>query len=428
MVVKNLVSALRDEESVYINDLGMFQKCFKSAQLEKNTLCPPQYYVSFDGEAEGSGFAFTLYISKHELIKIVDADRAVREWVQQLLTDLKKNKKAFIAGLGRFSIKKDGQIDFESDLIPALNEEYEGMNPISVKKVDRKGVTPVPMVSIVSEQPTEEPVAVPEEPAVAEQPTEEPVAAPEEPAVAEQPTEEPVAAPEEPAVAEQPAEEPVAAPEEPAVAEQPKKEPVAAPEEPVVAEQPEEETKVQQQPVESSEETDDEIERKKSWIWVIIIFILLIIGGLGYVFRGQLLDWYHQYLDKNAKVETVAVDTPAVAEEPVIVEDTLSVEDTIIAENEMTIEKELNLQPFDINYLQHIDFQLGKYYVVHGSFLNESDCIRHIKSHQFAKYEPTLLHQSDKTQRLRICLKVFRTEAEAEAFAATINGAWVLSE
>ncbi|MBQ7550617.1 MAG: hypothetical protein IJT04_03710, partial [Bacteroidales bacterium] len=223
--------------------------------------------------------------------------------------------------------------------------------------------------------------------------------------------------------------EPVESPE-PALVAVSEEEPMPAPEpEPVAAF---ESTSVES-PESAADLEVDEVEkeeRKKSWMWVIIIFVLLVIGCLAYLFKNQIIELYNRYCIPQKVSEVVVGEPVGVEMNEVAATDTTVVMDTVLAEMESEEETPIEVErpPFDINNLQHIDFQFGRYYVVHGSFLNESDCVRHIKNHHFAQYEPFILHQSDKTSRLRICLKVFGSEGEAEAFASTIKGAWVLSE
>ena len=111
------------------------------------------------------------------------------------------------------------------------------------------------------------------------------------------------------------------------------------------------------------------------------------------------------------------------------VTDTMTETDTIgfVEEEPVMEEPASEAKPFDINNLEHIQYEKGKYYLVHGSFSQEADCARHIRSHHFETYSPTILHQSGNS-RMRVCLGVFNSEAEATQFAATngIKDAWTL--
>ena len=84
MIVKNLIAALREDDTVYVNDLGLFRKVFTRAHVEEKQVFPPRYSVLFDSEEEGSGYAFILFVSKTENTRIVDADIAIRRWVEKL--------------------------------------------------------------------------------------------------------------------------------------------------------------------------------------------------------------------------------------------------------------------------------------------------------------------------------------------------------
>ena len=181
---------------------------------------------------------------------------------------------------------------------------------------------------------------------------------------------------------------------------------------------------------EEEEETnveEDETAPKKRWGWIVFVVVLLLaLGVVGWLFKDNLLDFYHQKFDKQVVTDTTAVveETP----EP-IVTDTVAETDTIgfVEEEPVMEEPAPEVKPFDINNLEHIQYESGKYYLVHGSFSQETDCVRHIRSHHFETYSPTVLHQSGNS-RLRVCLGVFNSEEESNQFATThgIKDAWTL--
>jgi len=158
---------------------------------------------------------------------------------------------------------------------------------------------------------------------------------------------------------------------------------------------------------------------------VFVVVLLAAIGVLGWFFKDNILDFYHQKFDKQVTDTTMVVEeTP----QPSIT-DTIAEADTVgfVEEEPVVEESEPEVKPFDINNLEHIQYEKGKYYLVHGSFSQEADCARHIRSHHFETYAPTILHQSGNA-RMRVCLGVFNSEEEASQFAATngIKDAWTL--
>ena len=80
------------------------------------------------------------------------------------------------------------------------------------------------------------------------------------------------------------------------------------------------------------------------------------------------------------------------------------------------------------NKYRIVGFQMGKFYVVHGSFASETDCEKHIRIAGFDKYNPMIVKQSGNSH-LRVCLGVFSTEAEAQEFIDRHQlKAWILKE
>jgi nucleoid DNA-binding protein len=71
-------------------------------------------------------------------------------------------------------------------------------------------------------------------------------------------------------------------------------------------------------------------------------------------------------------------------------------------------------------------FQKGKFYVIAGSFINESDALKHIKEKKLEKYSAKLVVQPQ-SSRVRVCIGMFDNENDAIEFAALINkNYWVL--
>ena len=245
MVVSSLIDMLRTEKQVYVNQLGLFSKEFHPAKVGKTSIMPPHYSVVLDSQAEGSGFNFTLHHSNRQKIKIVDADIAISHWTEELLEQLRREKRVAVPGFGVFTLKK-GILGFESEIIPALNAEFEGMEEIALKEepaAEQPSAPEVPLVAAV-------PVAA-ETPAVPEVVEEQPAApeipeTPAEPEVVEIPAveEEPVT----PEVVEQPAEPEIPeTPAEPEAVEEPVEEIPAVEEAPVATEEVEQ-TVVNEEP------------------------------------------------------------------------------------------------------------------------------------------------------------------------------------
>lgn len=440
MIVKNLIEMLQGGEAVYINGIGLFQKQFHPAKVTKTEVLPPHYSVTLDNDADGSGFDFILYVSNHGGMKIVDADESVRNWQEELAEKLQSEKHVKVPDFGTFTLKK-GVISFESDFIPALNSEFEGMSPISLKEevvdIQTEKVEPVVVQNPIPEnhvepEPETEVIPVPAvSPEVIAVPEPELVIAP-DPIVEPEPVVEPESVIEpEPEIEPEP--KPVVE-SEPII--EPEPEPVIEPE-PVVEPGPEPVIEPEPEPVVEPGETENDDagetagSNKKShrWIWILLIIIVLLaaIGIVGYLYRDTVCECYHKIFDKQTS-EVVTEPTPEA--EPAPLEEPAAVTDSVAEAEEPLAEPEDVVQPapaFDINNVQHLTFEQGKYYVVHGSFGVDADCVKHIKQQHFERYSPTIVSVAG-DWHLRVCLGVFNSEAEAENFAANIKNAWVLGK
>lgn len=214
-----------------------------------------------------------------------------------------------------------------------------------------------------------------------------------------------------------------------------------------------EEAEVEEGDADADEDADDKRSHKKKkhgWIWLLLVLLLLAAAGTaGYLYRTEVSAWLHEakvwcqdFISEKldgTKVEA-DTDTPAVeetlpAEEPndVAMQDTLS--DTLAMDvveiHELAPEAEPEPEQIATtadNKYRIVGFQMGKFYVVHGSFASETDCEKHIRIAGFDKYNPMIVKQSGNSH-LRVCLGVFPTEAEAQEFIDRHQlKAWILKE
>ena len=485
-MIKYIIDILKNEDNIFINDLGLFEKKMVSAQMNVKTILPPHNKILFDADGEGNGFAFILKYAEKNQKRLNDADTDIRKWVAELKTGIQNNKSVDIDGFGVFTLNNKGVIAFESAFIKELNLDFEGMEPVNVQPVK-------PEIKIEPE-PVEENIPAP----VVEEV--EPIISVEEVEIT-------------PIVEEQP--------EEIVVQEEP----------PIKIETAEEEEK------EEEENTDKKGIQNRNIFVRILLFILLILlfpaAFFVYMYRVPLeltfkeyqYKLFHQKSDtpalndaqsfnffdgftlKNSAEITVpyamgynAEEVAIVVEEPVVVEPVVekptpkptevtqpvqtekpvqtgkpveittplqiikpvekpkpvetpkpvekpkpvetvkAVEIARPAESTKPAEKTKPVetvkpvetpkpiektQPSNSELFYH-DYQAGKYYVIAGSFTQESEAVNHIKQRNLQKYNPFIVKQVGNS-RLRICIGVFDSKDEAVAFATSQNKEfWVL--
>ena len=447
-MIDYILKTLLNEDFVFIERLGSFRPQMRHAEISKDTIYPPFNEVVFTPNDEvGNNFALANQISRDKQCLFTEANELVKAWVDELLAALQYNKSVAYEGFGTFMLDKKGNISFESAVVPQLNSQFEGFEPVNIRSFGQSVSEPEPIVETVA-QPEPEPEPVVETVPQSEPESEpEPVVEPEPESVVEtmpQPEPEP-----EPAVETVPQPEPEPEPvvetePEPIVERIPQPEPEPTPEhveetkvEPVDNEEEEEEEEKDDD--DDDDEDDDEKEEEEdtkkrhrlAWLWVLLL-LLVVLGVLGYIFKDKLLDFYHQWKDKKQAVEqtvtpaeqkdenTADFETPPAATEPAV-----NTEETVETPEPETYTPEVIKKTADNKY-DYIQFESGHFYAIAGSFPNEGDAVRHIRQKKLDQYSPVLVKQ-DGAKNLRVCIGVFDTEEEAETFAKGINSSyWVL--
>ena len=477
-MIPYILKTLQQEDHVFVERLGAFRTQLKHAVVEKNVIHPPYNEVVFSqDDSEENNFALASQISREKKCLFTEANEQIMRWVDELLSALQHNKSVTYEGFGTFMLDKKGNISFESAVVPQLNSQFEGMEPIDIKNVGVAVVEddePVMVVEPVEEPEPEsvmepEPIAEPEpeyaetfqetslqlEPESVVEP--EPVGANNDSPEGETVTiEEPVEEPEPEPVMEP---EPIAEPE-PEYAEtfqetslQPEPESIVEPE-PVGAnnDSPEDETddetddekddkaikNDEEEDDDDDEEEDDEDEKKHhklAWLWILLL-LLVALGALGFVFRDKITSFYHQWKDKEQSVEqdvtpevTDDDNQTATFEDESVVDEVEAVEEVTPEVVEEPTPKPVAAAPVkstsDGKY-DYIQFEQGRFYVIVGSFPTESDVVKHIRNKRLGQYSPVIVKQ-DGFKNLRVCIGVFNTEAEAEQFGKSTNqNYWVL--
>ena len=403
-MIPYILKTLQKENYVFIERLGAFRTQLKHAVIEKNVIHPPYNEVVFSqNDSEENNFALANQISREKKCLFTEANELVMKWVDELLVALQNNKSVTYEGFGTFMLDKKGNISFESAVVPQLNSQFEGMEPIDVRNVAAAAV------ESVSETETEDDEAMKVVETV-EEPEPEPVVE----------TEPETETEDDEAMKDDETMKVVETVEEP--------EPVGA-----NNDSPEDEDDED----DDDDDEDEEDEKKRhglAWLWVVLL-LLLALGALGYVFKDRIWNYYQQWKDKKHPVEqeitpevTDEADQTATFEEEPVVEEEPAAEETPEVVEE-TVPEPVAPTPVkstsDGKY-NYVRFEQGRYYVIVGSFPTESDAERHIRNKMLGQYSPVIVRQ-DGVKNLRVCIGVFDTEAAAEQFAKTTNqNYWIL--
>lgn len=438
MIIKNIIRALQTEESVYLSSLGIFRCVRKEASINDNKITPPQVIIQFQEDKEANGFAFATKLSQWEQITIVDAYEMCNRWIDELKAAINNNQSITYDNFGTFRRGKKEEIIFESSYIQELNFEFEGMNPLVITPT---GIISEETTEVVEDQETPQAETTPPqvilEPEVLETlPTENDSNAPiEEKDRQEGEIAEVEAEPE--SAETMPLETSTTIETEnqlenndcqPEI-EESKTEEVPESEDTQEIEEEEEE--------EDDDDDDNKGKRKRRWeVWLFILIILASIGVLAALFDDELVHLYQKIIDKKETNTELTTPSDTTDNEEIPSLETTSneeleeeVEEVIEPTTEETIVQEVksNSKPTATNEnIPIIEFESGKFYVIAGSFIKQSDAELHIKQKSLQRYNAKIVKQNG-NNRLRVCIGIFDTENEAINFAAKIDkNYWVL--
>ena len=441
MIIKNIIRALQTEESVYLSSLGIFRCVRKEASINDNKITPPQVIIQFQEDKEANGFAFATKLSQWEQITIVDAYEMCNRWIDELKAAINNNQSITYDNFGTFRRGKKEEIIFESSYIQELNLEFEGMNPLVITPT---GIISEETTEVVEDQETPQAETTPPqvilEPEVLETlPTENDSNAP----IEEKDRQEG-----EIAEVEAEPESAETMPLETSTTIETENQLENNDCQPEIEESKTEEVPESEDTQEIEEEEDDDDDnddddddnkgkRKRRWeVWLFIFIILASIGVLAALFDDELVHLYQKIIDKKETNTELTTPSDTTDNEEISSLETTSneeleeeVEEVIEPTTEETIVQEVksNSNPTTTNgNIPIIDFESGKFYVIAGSFIKQSDAELHIKQKSLQRYNAKIVKQNG-NNRLRVCIGIFDTENEAINFAAKIDkNYWVL--
>lgn len=446
-MIPYIIKALLKNESVCVNDLGTFTMHYVPASIQGKTILAPHNEITLDTNNVYDEYAFTNLVCFEKKCLITQANQDITQWVEELKNALEHNKSVSFDQFGTFAMNDKGKISFTCDYIPELNQEFEGMDDLNTvmlwkgndeeKEVvsesveednheDVKIVEPEPVVEVEEEHKEEVQEDAPEvEPAEEE----EPVVYRSELCEEKEQNEEINVVEPEPVVEVNEEEHPEEVQEE------------AHKIEPVEEEETEElkpDTDDQESEIENrtqdNEETDNgKRHRSRWWLWLFIVLLLLAaLGTAGYLLRDRLRPVFDNVKEKFSKKEQVVEPSePAESETIDIIEPVENVEEEIVEED---AEEEPAPQAYmpetvkktaDGKY-PYIRFETGHFYTIVGSLPSETDAEKHIRNRGLDKYDPKLVLQNG-VGNLRVCVGIFDSEEEAEAFGQSTGlKYWVL--
>jgi len=132
MIIPSIIRVLLDENSVAISGFGTFSVKKIPSQIKEDIVYPPKTIVVFEYSKDVEGYDFVSKLSKWEQVRIDEAQTEIIKWVNLIEEGLEHNKSLFFENFGTFSKDTSGNILFQSMLIPQLNIENEGFEPVCI--------------------------------------------------------------------------------------------------------------------------------------------------------------------------------------------------------------------------------------------------------------------------------------------------------
>ncbi|MBO4503397.1 MAG: hypothetical protein J5730_01100 [Bacteroidales bacterium] len=391
-MIPYIIKALLKNESVCVNDLGTFTMHYVPASIQGKTILAPHNEITLDTNNVYDEYAFTNLVCFEKKCLITQANQDITQWVEELKNALEHNKSVSFDQFGTFAMNDKGKISFTCDYIPELNQEFEGMEDLSTVMLWKGNEEEKEVVSENDSEDNREDVKVGE-------PEVEP--------------------------------EPVVEVNEEEHKEEAKEE---APEvETVEEEEPEEQNPDaddQEDRTPDTVETDDgKRHRSRWWLWLLIVFLLLAaLGTAGYLLRDQIRPVIDNVKEKLSKKEQVVEPSePAESETIDVIEPEENVEEEIAEEEPapQAYMPETVKKTADGKY-PYIRFETGHFYTIVGSLPSETDAEKHIRNRGLDKYDPKLVLQNG-VGNIRVCVGIFDSEEEAEAFGKNTGlKYWVL--
>jgi len=150
---------------VQVNDFGLFETAYKSAQIHPvlHTVTVPGKYVVFSENMVADAKELSNFIAQKEQITIENANNRIAEWVKNV-KDTINLKKEYLLPFGKFLINAMGKIEFISSLDADISPESFGLEEFTASvKSTPKVQKPVEIKPI---EPIKKPVMPQQEPFV----------------------------------------------------------------------------------------------------------------------------------------------------------------------------------------------------------------------------------------------------------------------
>jgi hypothetical protein len=140
-----ITNQLREQPLVVIPGFGGFVKDHMGAELDemRNRIHPPKNTVVFNARlSHNDGLLITAFATESE-VSYSAADKLLTDAISELRFRLNNGETIVWDGLGNLKKSIEGSIEFEAITTPEIQDEFFGLKPISLSKVEKDNVDKV---------------------------------------------------------------------------------------------------------------------------------------------------------------------------------------------------------------------------------------------------------------------------------------------
>jgi hypothetical protein len=140
-----ITNQLREQPLVVIPGFGGFVKDHMGAELDemRNRIHPPKKTVIFNVRlSHNDGLLITAFAIENE-VSYSDADNLLTDAISELRFRLNNSETIVWDSLGKLKKSIEGSIEFEAMATPEIQDEFFGLKPVSLSKIEKDNVDKV---------------------------------------------------------------------------------------------------------------------------------------------------------------------------------------------------------------------------------------------------------------------------------------------
>jgi len=140
-----ITEQLREQPLVVLPSFGGFVKDQISAELDemRNRIHPPKNTVVFNARlSHNDGLLIAAFAIENE-VSYSAADKLLTDAISELRFRLNNGESVVWEGLGNLKKSFEGSIEFEATAVPELQDEFFGLKPVSLNRVEKDNVDKV---------------------------------------------------------------------------------------------------------------------------------------------------------------------------------------------------------------------------------------------------------------------------------------------